>query len=213
MPIFKYALDKFNQFIKKPIDKNDREKFIMACSTGDVRAIELLLSHKKINKLTPTLIGAFMEACWSGRVNIVQYLLTSPNAQIFHNFHIADSRPIYIACQNVDVKLLEYLLTSTELKTHPDIHFNDDLIFKTVFKEKDIDIMRFLICVLNIEKNKNIEHLISNSKTDYPSHNNDFIDNVEKLFEKRNLADKLYEELIPKTVNIIPPTKPKRIKI
>ena len=80
------------------------------------------LTQKKLNKV-------FINSCQKGHLEIVKYLLTSPELKEHANIHAQDDLGFRLACNYGHLEIVKYLLTSPDLKEHADIHADNDYGF------------------------------------------------------------------------------------
>jgi len=86
----------------------------------------------------------FTKACLEGDLEVVKYLLTSPDLKEHADIHTRDDQGFIYACEKRNFELIKYLLTSPELKEHANIHTKDDLALLYATSEGRIDIVKFL---------------------------------------------------------------------
>ena len=84
--------------------------------------------YKKLNQ--EELNDQFIDSCAYGYLEVVKYLLTSPELKEHADIHAQDDFGFSWACRYGRLEVVKYLLTSTELTEHADIHAQDDLGFR-----------------------------------------------------------------------------------
>ena len=100
----------------------------------------------------------YLEACSSGNIDVVRYLLTSSDLQVkvwennqfvFCNYNPAvkanDSEGLRRAILRGKLEIVKYLLTSDDLKEHADIHAANDYALRTSCEYGFLDIVKFLL--------------------------------------------------------------------
>ena len=135
-------------------------------------------------------------ACRYGYLDIVQYLLTSPDLKKHVDIHCKTPSgwdALIFACINGHLDIAQYLLTSPELKEHANIyHKNNDgdnaLMFACI--NGHLNIIQYLIIDMNMKKKKKtIKWLQGNNK------DNMVYSNVLILIESRNYSRNLHQQL------------------
>lgn len=71
----------------------------------------------------------FVEACKYGNLEIVKYLLTSPELKKHANLYASDDSGFKNACHNGHLDIIEYIITSDELKDYPNSRFKNKFTF------------------------------------------------------------------------------------
>jgi hypothetical protein len=154
-----------------------------------------------------------IKACKSKDMALVKYLLTSPelskHADINTQAHGEKGLPLRNALIDKDLALAKYLLTSDELTEHADIHVGNDSAFIVTFLRNYNagnynDILEFLIFDCKINRTKDIDNFLNESKNT-PHH--DMAEYVEKLFKIRSVNNELNNEL--NSENTVKQDKPK----
>lgn len=136
-----------------------------------------------------------IDACESKDMDLVRYLLTSPelhdHADINTMCHGENGSALRVAFHKKHFDIANYLLTSPELKEHANIHIAKDDIFRSAFFKKAIDVLECLIFDYQINRTINIENLINN----YRERSMGLSDHIEKMFSMRELNKELDSEL------------------
>ena len=129
--------------------------------------------------------ASLINACMKDYLHVVKYLLTSTELKKIADIHVKNDGPLRTACNNHNWKIVQFLLTSPELQEHANIHVENDIIFKRSVVIKDSILIDFLIFEHTIEQTKDIKDFLIeyNEK------------NIINLFEKRELEQKLQNEL------------------
>jgi hypothetical protein len=152
---------------------------------------------------------AFLSSCYYGKLDFVQYLLTSPELSTNANIHYREDSAIFNAIDGFQTDIIEYLLHSSDLKEHIDLYKNiddvfDNLMLEIYTQDKNstpgdasaislnkvvIDMIDYLIYDYGISPTNNIiDSLIENTKRDY----------YEPAIKKLN-TNLLYNSLIENT--------------
>ena len=116
---------------------------------------ELKEQYKKLNK--QKLNEQFIDACRDGHLELVKYLLTSPELKKHANIHAADDLGFICACEQGQLEVVKYLLASPELTEHADIHTGNDEGFRGACYEGRLEVVKYLIIDMNIDKTNYIE--------------------------------------------------------
>jgi hypothetical protein len=98
----------------------------------------------------------FYEACKSGELDKVRYLLTSPelpyNANIFR--HEGDA--LICAVNNLHYHIIDYLLNSPELKENLSIHTQHDFAIIQACENGDTEMVRYLLTSPTLKEHSDI---------------------------------------------------------
>ena len=148
------------------------------------KTIELYktLTQEQLNKV-------FIDSCYEGRLEVVKYLLTSPDLKEHADIHAQDDYGFRTACVNGHLEVVKYLLTSPELKEHADIHADNDYGFRLACANGQLEIVKFLILDMSIEKTKHIEDYLNKSQ------DNKCVKEAIELFKIRQFNQKLNNDL------------------
>lgn len=125
------------------------------------------------------------DACFHGHLDIVKYLLTSPDLKKHANIHENNDWPLQRACRYGNLEVVKYLLTSPDLTEYANIHEDNDLAFKDACYKKYLEIVKYLIFDYKIDQTVSIRGflILENRKE------------ILDMFDKRDLQDKLSKEL------------------
>jgi len=136
-----------------------------------------------------------IQACESKNMELVKYLLTSPELSKHADIHTwcrgENGSPLRMAFSKKYFDLAKYLLTSPDLKEHANIHVANDAIFRNAFFKKEIDVLECLIFDHQIDRNQNIDGIINN----YKERSMGLSEHIEKIFSIRELNKDLHSEL------------------
>lgn len=157
--------------------------------------VQYLLSLPKLKPNTDLDIDEiFIDACGKGNLNIIKYLLTSPELIQHANIHAKDNAykiidsPILTATSHGHIEVVKYLLSSSELKEHADVHANHDEVFRLAVNNNYLSILEYLIFEYKINKTPIIENFLNHK------HNlNSKI--IKNMFELRDVNEGLNAEL------------------
>jgi hypothetical protein len=84
-------------------------------------------------------------ACLSGRLDIIHYMLTSPELKQNVDIHSGDDFAFRMACKRGYLELVQYLLESPELKEHANIHVYKDIAFRQSAENGHYNISSYLL--------------------------------------------------------------------
>ena len=138
---------------------------------------------QKMNQIQ--LNSQLINACSYGQIDIVKYLLTSPDLKQHADIHARNDSALSCACNKGHLDLVIYLLTSSYLKEHANIYAQYDNAFIGTVENGHLDIIHYFIFDYQIEKTKDIEEYLVDNKTE----------DILFLFEKRQFQQKLQSKL------------------
>jgi ankyrin repeat protein len=163
----------------------------------------------------------FLEkACEYGRLNIVKYLLTSPDLKDHCNITASNNYCFQIACMNGHIDVVKYMACSPELKVHSDILDANNYALQLACQNNHVEVVRYLLTSPDLEIHPDINDSTHDSFKlaslrnsldvlqylifDYYIDKNDHIKSimqtypnseVEKMFKLRDVHDELHQEL------------------
>jgi hypothetical protein len=178
-----------------------------------------------------------LRANLSGRLDIIEYVTSSPELSVHANIHFDDEIVLRRACAYGNLHIVKYLLTSPLLKLHADIdaYYGESLL--NACEQGNFDVADYLLkspelnkhanvhidndtifkSLCEIEKSDGLKYLILDYGLDKTDKIEEFLNiNADKLvgaklakemFEKRDLANLLDKELEPNKNS--KPRKPK----
>ncbi len=200
----KYLLTSTELPINVDISHKDHNALRNACKSGHLEIVKYLLTSPELTSHSDIHFdndAPFILACYSGNIELVKYLLISPelkeHADIHTKYMGTKDYGFILACQRGYVDLVKYLLTSPELKEHADIHIDGDRALLTAWHKKQSDIIKFLIFDMNIQKTPTIDIYIHEQG----------MEDVQKMFESRELTKELNKELDVNSISICPKSK------
>lgn len=155
------------------------------------------------------------DACREGDLEVVKFLLTSPDLTFLANIQESNNDPIFQACDYGHKEIIEYLLASHELKEHADkyfalylcceedkvdlvkfifempgleidIHHENAMAIDLAFSRKAYKVLHYLVFDMDIKRTPRIDTLIQ----EYNS------DQVRSWFDLREVNRELNNELI-----------------
>ena len=148
---------------------------------------ELKEKYKKYNK--EQLNKQFIDACKNDDLDIVKYLLTSPELTEHADIHAKYDLGFIWACREGHLEVFKYLLTSADLKDHADIHASNNLGFRWACDQGHLEVIKYLIIDMNIEKTNYIEKYLNEAK------DNKYVQQAIELFNTRELHHQLNENI------------------
>lgn len=116
--------------------------------------IDVLIECDELNELM--LSNAYIYASMRGKLNIVRYLLTSPQLTKYMNIHAKDDEALSAACSYNHLALVKYLLTSPELKEHINIDTQQNMPLLRACKYGSLRIIKYLLNNKNLKEIANI---------------------------------------------------------
>ena len=148
---------------------------------------ELKEKYKKLNQ--EELNKQFINACKNDDLEIIQYLLTSPELTEHADIHAKNDSGFSWACRYGNLEVVKYLLTSLEFTEHANIHADNDYGFTWTCANGHLEIVKFLILDMSIEKTKHIEDYLNKNQ------DNKCVKEAIELFKIREFNQKLNNDL------------------
>jgi len=176
------------------------EKAIVNHNLGEIEIMFNDISFSEQINLTKN-AGPFNLACAYGHLDIVKYLLTSPNVKNPPDIGVKNLLGFELACMNNHSKIIQYLTSSPELKYHVNKDDLEDSHFNLCLKNNKLEVLKHLIFDLNIEKNKNISIYLLQTPNE----------EVEQMFKIRGLHNNIALDLRDSSVGISKPPKSNKI--
>ena len=102
--------------------------------------------------------GKFIQACQNGHLELVKYLLTSPDLKEHANINYKDDNGFKWACRNEHFDIVKYLTSSPDLKDKIDIHLKNDLVFVNACANGQINVIKFLLTSPELSEHSNLSH-------------------------------------------------------
>ena len=115
------------------------------------KTIELYktLTPKQLNKV-------FIDSCENGYLEVVKYLLTSPELKEHADIHANNDSGFRLACEKGHLEIVKYLLTSADLIQHANIHANNDYGFRSACANGDLEIVKYLLTGTDLKEHADI---------------------------------------------------------
>jgi hypothetical protein len=127
----------------------------------------------------------FTEACSRGDLNVVKFLLASPELKNHANIHTSNDLGIYFACKIKDKELVNYLLSSEDIKEN----ITAEIAINKAYFYRDNSIINFLIYEVKIPKNNSMDLYL------HQNYYNPFYKEISKMFSIRDLNEELTHDL------------------
>ena len=113
---------------------------------------ELIRASQDINLINEE----FICACERGSLEIVKYLLTSPELKECADIHANNDEGFRFACKKGYLDVIKYILTSPELTEHADVHACDDQGFQFACANGYLDIVSYLLTSPDLKEHADI---------------------------------------------------------
>lgn len=153
---------------------SNQQKFFEYCKAGDLKAIIDMINDPLLSNFIDTKFAnesgktGLMIAAVHGHIDLVKYLLTSPDLKEHSDINKVDksgSNAVMLASHHKELEVIKYLLESPELTSHIDINQRDDMFGRTLLffacNHGNLDLVKYL---LKDYKNKeDIDFSIKNS--------------------------------------------------
>lgn len=177
------------------------EALYTACEEGNLSQVRQLLTGDKGDK--DSLVadihaydGSCLRcACKYGHLEIVQYLLASPDLKEHADIHAYDDKALIWACNMGHLGVVKYLLASPDLKMHADIHAQSDYVLRFACKHGDVPMARYLLTSTDLSENANPHVHMSSPLRD--AHEGKHMDIVQILLYdvKMEVSQGVYEHI------------------
>ncbi len=185
------------------------------------------LKLKFQNSSQAQLNNTFVKACNNGDLEVIHYLLTSPELMHHADIHVEDDLCLVAAAIKGHLDVIKYLLISPELTWHANIHAQDDAAFKLACLYHKLDVVQYLLTFsgenyIDFQKtHSNLDGAISEKYHDIVKammkslYKNDMmaylenISKVERYFQKHNLDFQEWQEEILKDDIVVNPNEEK----
>jgi ankyrin repeat protein len=125
------------------------------------------------------------QACGTGNLELVKYLLISSELSIHPDINANNDSGLRWACINNEVEVIKYLLASPELKKHADVHVGDDYPFKHAIKHESKELLEFYIFELSVPKSNFIKKYIHEDRCQM----------AKEMYKAKKLHDELDKNL------------------
>lgn len=169
------------------------DQFTKACETGNLDTVKHLLTEELADIHTRDDLGVRI-ACMKGHLEIVQYLLTSPELTEHANIHALNDTGFYCACAFGETPVIQYLLTSPDLIPYGHTPFSLEIIqtgFMAACEAGAIDVVHYLIVEGDITTTPEITEYLTT-----PGNRNKVnSDEVFKLLNRKDIYSKLGNDL------------------
>lgn len=195
------------------------EAYIQANKQGHFEIVKFFLSYPSIIKAEKRLnifsveSDVIANACESGNVELLSYLLTSKDLENHREKLISDptiknhlntqlNQGLVRACKRGHLNIVKYLSKNFEGEFSADIHCFKDSPIKEAFFAGHLNILEYLIFDMDIQKTNQIEEFLIGIETNNQSKPHPIsFEKVEKLFKAREFSKKLQRDL-PEQNNI-----------
>lgn len=135
-----------------------------------------------------------------GDLDLVKYLLTSPELEQHADIHAHDECIFTEACLWGNLEIVEYILSSPDLiahgHTYPNVHESEDCGFRWTCEADHLDIIQYLIFDREIQLTLSITKFLHDELNNSNKLGNSA---VLKMFENREMHQLLDMKLVNKT--------------
>ena len=98
----------------------------------------------------------FIDSCQKGHLEIVKYLLISPDLKEHADIHADNDYGFRLACEKGHLEIVKYLLTSADLKEHADIHADNDWGFVWACSRGHLEVVKYLLTGTDLKEHADI---------------------------------------------------------
>jgi hypothetical protein len=115
-------MKKFIEIIKNLFTSDLQMKkhthFFNFIEESDLEKFKNEFENKSIKTNVAVANALFEEACYGSQVDIVEYMLTSPNTQIFHNLPFYKTEWIEESCREGKIEVINYIVNNPSLQNN-----------------------------------------------------------------------------------------------
>jgi hypothetical protein len=129
--------------------------------------------------------SSLVKACAFGQLELIEFLLLSPELQFHPYIRLNNNNPLRWACKKNQIKAIKYLVSSPKLKRHADIHANSEYAFREAINNNSEELLQFYIFDLKFEKNSIIDQILNEYNL------MDITKKAESMFQARELNQTL----------------------
>ena len=146
------------------------DKYLNDCEDDNLEGVKLFLNHEYFNardkRYQQFALDEGLCRSTSKGMNVMRYLLTSPDLPLHADIHENADRPLRLAIKRGTFEQVEYLCSSPELKDHAIIKGNgNESAFIEACSEGTIECVRFLLTSSKLKIKADIKE-IDNQKRD-----------------------------------------------
>ncbi len=113
--------------------------------------------RKELKNCTKEMLNTrFLKACEMGNLDLVRYVLTSPELTEHADINVHEDLGLQRACKFGHLKIVKYLLTSKQLKKHADIHNEKGLALRWACTYGQLDVVKYLLTSPELQEHADI---------------------------------------------------------
>jgi ankyrin repeat protein len=132
--------------------------FLSSCIQGKLEHIKHIMSFN--NGQYQDIVQAehsfgFRSAAEKGHLEIVKFLLSSPELTIHAKINDFDDAAIIGACANNQLDIVQFLLTSNEIATHANIQAQNNASLRSACLYGHIDVLKYLLTSTELKNHTN----------------------------------------------------------
>lgn len=156
-------MQEFIESLKEKSDDQLKEIICDYAEKGDLEKVKFMLTNPTIDTYMhfSDNSGILSLACFGGNIDLVRYLLTSPEPEQHFDINADDDYALSCACEAGHLAIVKYLIESPELKIHSKVPFvnvaNKNPIFLSA-KYKHLEMFEYLASVVEGKDDSLDEH-------------------------------------------------------
>lgn len=142
--------------IDENIIEQKKQNFMSACSLGDLKTVQELLSENlfDIDSTFDDGYTGLMKAAWNNHLEVVRYLLNGTDLKQHSNINQINTHyhcsALSVACYNNHLDIVRYLLTSEELVTKADVNLGNGFALIEAYNGNEFETFEYLLTEASI---------------------------------------------------------------
>ncbi len=177
----KYLLTSEELVINAQINTQNNDGIFWATVNNHIDIVEYLLTSPDLEEKASISKNTFISACAEGKLELIQFFLTSPKIVKRPLFSELEDEALRYACKNNQFEVVKYFLTTKDLWKKA----NPDLAFRKAYEAGNLEMVKFLILDMNIQYSPYIRLYMGRNPNEQ----------IEKWFELKELNQELKNDL------------------
>lgn len=139
------------------------ERFLAACSAGDLEHIEYLLTSDELEfqaDIDYEHSQGIVNAGFAGKTEVIKYLITSKKLKKHADIKTRGYATLCGACHNGHLNTVRYLLTSSQFRDEVDINAKDGLALAWACKEGRLEMAKYLLESNELKQKADVKNVV-----------------------------------------------------